>query len=157
MEETSEIVKTNVPMNQEESNNGFILEPNSLKIINEDDKTIPKDTVSASTGTESNSSQQETNSAKANEKKDIGFMGKTKQWASNFWNSMKNFNIKNIFPKTEYIEYRNFNGDMVKIPKKKLPLKKKKINENVNNMVNQDKDKDIIGYHNAASNFYSYY
>ena len=32
-----------------------------------------------------------------------------------------------MFPKAEYHEYRNANGDMVKIPKKKLPLKKRKI------------------------------
>ena len=29
-----------------------------------------------------------------------------------------------MFPKTEYEEYRNANGDIVKIPKKKIPLKK---------------------------------
>ena len=34
-------------------------------------------------------------------------------------------NIKNYFQKAEYIEYKNANGDIVKIPKKKIPLKKK--------------------------------
>ena len=48
---------------------------------------------------------------------------KTKRWAGTVWSYI---NIKNYFPKEEFIEYRNANGDMVKIPKKKLPLKKKK-------------------------------
>ena len=77
---------------------------------------IPKDTVSTSTGTDSNNSQK----SKSN------FGGKAKQWAGNIWNSIKKINLKKIFPKAEYQEFRNANGDIVKIPKNKLPLKKKK-------------------------------
>ena len=86
------------------------------------EKQIPKDTISTSTGTESNSSQQENNLIKMKNKK-VSFSDKTKQWAGNVWNSIKKINIKNMFPKTEYEEYRNANGDIVKIPKKKIPLK----------------------------------
>ena len=85
------------------------------------EKQIPKDTISTSTGTESNSSQQE---IKMKNKK-LSFSDKTKQWAGNVWSSIKKINLKNMFPKTEYDEYRNANGDIVKIPKKKIPLKKK--------------------------------
>ena len=52
------------------------------------------------------------------------FYQKTKRWAGTVWNYV---NIKNYFPKTEYIEYRNCNGDMVKIPIKKLSLRKKRL------------------------------
>ena len=83
---------------------------------------IPKDTISTSTGTESNNSQQDSNSNNSNLKEGskprISFVGKTKKWAGNVWNSIKKINIKKMFPKTEYQEYRNANGDMVKIPKK---------------------------------------
>ena len=53
-------------------------------------------------------------------------------------------NIKKYFPKTEYIEYRNANGDMVKIPKKKLPLKKKpKVEiDNEQHIVNKTVDRE---------------
>ena len=54
------------------------------------------------------------------------FLQKTKRWAGNVWSYI---NIANYFPKTEYKEYRNTNGDWVKIPVKKIPLKKKTIKE----------------------------
>ena len=54
------------------------------------------------------------------------FLQKTKRWAGNVWSYI---NIANYFPKTEYKEYRNANGDWVKIPVKKIPLKKKTIKE----------------------------
>ena len=50
------------------------------------------------------------------------FFQKTKRWAGVAWSYV---NIANYFPKTEFKEYRNANGDMVKIPIKKIPLKKK--------------------------------
>ena len=39
---------------------------------------------------------------------------------------LKNSNLKKLFAKTEYKIFRNANGDLVKIPVKKIPLKKKK-------------------------------
>ena len=55
-------------------------------------------------------------------KKSENFYKKTKKLAGTLWNYV---NIANYFPKTEYKEYRNCNGDWVKIPVKKIPLKKK--------------------------------
>ena len=55
-------------------------------------------------------------------KKSENFYQKTKKLAGTLWNYV---NIANYFPKTEYKEYRNCNGDWVKIPVKKIPLKKK--------------------------------
>ena len=55
-------------------------------------------------------------------KKNENFYQKTKKLAGTLWNYV---NIANYFPKTEYKEYRNCNGDWVKIPVKKIPLKKK--------------------------------
>ena len=80
------------------------------------------------------------------------FYQKTKRWAGTVWNYV---NIKNYFPKTEYIEYRNCNGDIVKIPKKKLPLKNKRVEQTkeqyiVNKTVDRDNQKILI---NAADNF----
>ena len=56
-----------------------------------------------------------------NKNKSETFYQKTKRWAGTVWSYI---DIRNYFPKTEYLEYRNANGDMVKVPKKKLPLKK---------------------------------
>ena len=119
------------------------------------EKPIPKDTISTSTGTDSNFTQQENNSNNLTKmrKKTLSFSDKTKQWAGNVWNSIKK--IKNMIPKTEYHEYRNANGDIVKIPKKKIPLKKKKyMNNNVNNRVSQEQNKIISNYHGAATGLY---
>ena len=55
-------------------------------------------------------------------KKSENFYQKTKKLEGTLWNYV---NIANYFPKTEYKEYRNCNGDWVKIPVKKIPLKKK--------------------------------
>ena len=55
-------------------------------------------------------------------KKNENFYQKTKKLAGTLWNYV---NIANYFPKTEYKEYRNCNGDWVKFPVKKIPLKKK--------------------------------
>ena len=55
-------------------------------------------------------------------KKNENFYQKTKKLAGTLWNYV---NIANYFPKTEYKEYRNCNGDWVKIPVKKIPLKNK--------------------------------
>ena len=71
------------------------------------------------------------------------FYQKTKRWAGTVWGYV---NIANYFPKTEYLEYRNANGDMVKVPKKKLPLKKKALKETqeehiINRTVETNSDK----------------
>ena len=55
-------------------------------------------------------------------KKNKNLYQKAKNLAGTLWNYV---NIANYFPKTEYKEYRNFNGDWVKIPVKKIPIKKK--------------------------------
>ena len=80
------------------------------------------------------------------------FYQKIKRWAWTFWSYI---NIKNYFPKIEYKEYRNINGDMVKIPIKKLPLKNKpkvELNEEeqiVNKLV--ERNNSEIKYYAAHS------
>ena len=70
------------------------------------------------------------------------FYQKTKRWAGTIWNYV---NVKNYFPKIEYLEYRNANGDMVKIPKKKLPLKKKKLEiDDEQHIVNKTVERDRL-------------
>ena len=71
---------------------------------------------------------------------DESFYQKTKRWAGTIWSYV---NVKNYFPKAEYIEYRNANGDMVKIPKKKIPLKKKQVEvDDEQYIVNKTVDRD---------------
>ena len=114
-------------------------------------QSFPEDTTSTSTGTDSNNSQQDENSAISKK----SFAIKTKEWAGNMWNSLKKINFKNMFAKTEFKELRNANGDIVRIPVKKIPLKKKKgINENVKNMISKEKNKDINDYNDAAAGMY---
>ena len=70
------------------------------------------------------------------------FYQKTKRWAGTIWSYV---NVKNYFPKIEYLEYRNANGDMVKIPKKKLPLKKKKLEiDDEQHIVNKTVERDRV-------------
>ena len=126
--------------------------PENLNIEKIPQDTIPKDTASTSTSTETDSN----NSNKEDLKPKRTFAGKTKVWAGNVWSSIKKMNIKNMFPKTEYHEYRNANGDIVKVPKKKLPLKKKKqLNENVINKINKEHNKLVVRtYDGVASGLY---
>ena len=129
------------------------LEQNALEYNLNLEKNIPKDTISTSTGTESNNSKQENNSTNSK----ITFAGKIKQRAGSIWNSIKKINFKNMFPKAEYIEYRTANGDIVKIPKKKIPLKKKKkINKDVNNKIPEEENKVVNAYNydSAATGYY---
>ena len=101
----------------------------------------------------SNNSLNEQNKKVINDKTEKAetesFYQKTKRWAGTAWSYI---NIKNYFPKTEYIEYRNSNGDMVKIPKKKIPLKKKP-NEPTNeqHIVNKTVDRDNPKYQMYAA------
>ena len=128
--------------------------PENLNIDRIPQDTIPKDTASTSTGTDSNNSESSSNKEDLKPKRT--FAGKTKAWAGNVWNSIKKMNIKKIFPKAEYQEYRNANGDLVKIPKKKIPLKKKKqLNDNVLNKISKEQNKLVVStYDGVASGFY---
>ena len=171
-DQSSQILKgkeaKNKSSNQNESNNNQ--EINADKIITESNivfleknnqepspeninniQFFPQDTASISTGTESNNSQQSENS----QSKKKSFAVKTKEWAGNMWSSLKKINFKNMFAKAEFKEFRNANGDIVRIPVKKIPLKKKKgINENVKNMISKEKNKDINDYNDAATGMY---
>ena len=171
-DQSSQILKgkeaKNKSSNQNESNNNqeinadkaitesniVFLEKNNQEPSPENINNIqffPQDTASISTGTESNNSQQDENS----KIKKKSFAVKTKEWAGNMWNSLKKINFKNMFAKAEFKEFRNANGDMVRIPVKKIPLKKKKgINENVKNMIAKEQNKDISDYHDAATGMY---
>ena len=101
-EENNEIAMTQIELLKETENEGTLYELNKSKekkdIKIEEDKKEPN-------------------------QKNESFFQKTKKWAGNVWSYV---NIANYFPKTEFKEYRNFNGDWVKIPVKKIPLKKKK-------------------------------
>ena len=60
-----------------------------------------------------------------------------------------------MFPKTEYQEYRNANGDMVKIPKKITFKKKKHLNNNVLNQISKEQNKIVVStYDGVASGLY---
>ena len=98
----------------------FIKELDKKDPILELNKSLEKTDVSSN-----NSSAKETES-KNQVQKNESFYQKTKRWAGTLWSYV---NIANYFPKTEYKEYRNCNGDWVKIPIKKIPLKKKKVEE----------------------------
>ena len=141
----------NVPEKKDEtgttiSNINFLTKFNKEGIIENLNNEIPKDTISTSTGTSSNNSQQENVKS---------FSGKTKKWAGNIWNSLKNIKI---FPKKEFKEFRNANGDLVKIPVKKIPLKKKKeLNNKTKSIISNEKDKDINNYNEAAKGMYIFY
>ena len=125
---------------QKEKESGTIT--TSIALLNDlnDYKNNPLDNL--------NNSSQKTEctsnlSKSTNEKDTESFYQKTKRWAGTVWSYL---NVKNYIPKTEYLEYRNANGDMVKVPKKKLPLKKKKQEETqeehiVNRTVDRDSDK----------------
>ena len=93
----------NKSSNQNESNNNqeinaektitdsniVFLEKNNQEPCPENINNIqpfPEDTTSTSTGTDSNNSQQDENSAISKK----SFAIKTKEWAGNMWNSLKN-------------------------------------------------------------------
>ena len=121
--------------------------PENLNIDKIPKDTIPKDTTSTSNETDSN------NSNKEDIKQKRTFAGKTKVWAGTVWSSIKKINIKNIFLKTEYQEYRNANGDIVKIPKKKIPLKKKKQPDNkILNKISNEQNKIVTSTYDGVAN-----
>ena len=98
----------------------FIKELDKKEPIFELNKSIEKTDVT------SNNTSTKEDESKNQVQKNESFYQKTKRWAGTVWNYV---NIANYFPKTEYKEYRNCNGDWVKIPIKKIPLKKKKVEE----------------------------
>ena len=114
----------------------FIKELDKKEPIFELNKSIEKtDATSNNTSTKEDESK---NQVQKNE----SFYQKTKRWAGTVWNYV---NIANYFPKTEYKEYRNCNGDWVKIPIKKIPLKKKKVEEtDEEHIINRAIDKNKI-------------
>ena len=118
-------VQTHIEENSTTITNLAFLNKSSLEPTPENLNKIPQDTKSLSTQSESNNSQNK-NSSQIVKKKT--FIGKTKEWAGNVWNSIKKFQFRKLFPKTEYKIFRNANGDLVKIPVKKIPLKKKQEN-----------------------------
>ena len=114
----------------------FIKELDKKEPIFELNKSLEK-----TDDTSNNSSSKETES-KDQVQKNESFYQKTKRWAGTVWSYV---NIANYFPKTEYKEYRNCNGDWVKIPIKKIPLKKKKIEEtDEEHMINKAFDRNKI-------------
>ena len=64
--------------------------------------------------TSKNSSNIKEDQKEQNQQKET-FFQKTKRWAGTAWSYI---NIANYFPKEEFKEYRNANGDWVKIPVK---------------------------------------
>ena len=118
-------VLTHIEENSTTITNLAFLNKSSLEPTPENLNKIPQDTKSLSTQSESNNSQNK-NSSQIVKKKT--FIGRTKEWAGNVWNSIKKFQFRKIFAKPEYKVFRNSNGDLVKIPVKKIPLKKKQEN-----------------------------
>ena len=134
----------------QKTSNIDLLKSNIINDIQEDNKT-QKEEISTTTGQDLTVTSFQESTSKNDTVVKKSFAGKTKQWVGNLWNSIKKIKI---FPKEEFLEYRNANGDMVKVPKKKLPLKKKKnVNENVNKIVAKEKNKVINNFHDAASDY----
>ena len=81
------------------------------------------------------------------QKQKISLMSRTKSWMGNIWQSMKKVNVKKLWPKAEFIEYKTADGEIRKIPKKKLNLKKNKANNNSNQIPEDLKDGNYYGIH----------
>ena len=114
----------------------FIKELDKKEPIFELNKSIEKTDVT------SNNTSTKEDESKSQAQKNESFYQKTKRWAGTVWSYV---NIANYFPKTEYKEYRNCNGDWVKIPIKKIPLKKKKVEEtDEEHMINKAFDRNKI-------------
>ena len=91
-----------------------------IELLNKKENDSPINELNKETIKKDNKKEEEKEDSN---KKNDNFYQKTKKLAGNIW---KYVNIANYFPKTEYKEYRNCNGDWVKVPVKKIPLKKKK-------------------------------
>ena len=117
----------------------------------EDKKNDPLYNLNNSLENKNNNNLSQNKDEKSVSTSDESFYQKTKRWAGTIWSYV---NVKNYFPKAEYIEYRNANGDMVKIPKKKIPLKKKKVEvDDEQYIVNKavDRSRTQMNFH-AADN-----
>ena len=114
---------THINENSTTITNLAFLRKSELEPTPENINKISQQTSSISTLPEGINSQ-----IKGNITKKKTFVGRTKEWAGNVWNSIKKFQFRKLFPKTEYKIFRNANGDLVKIPVKKIPLKKKQEN-----------------------------
>ena len=157
-----------LPMNNKQTNNNnnkkdyetdtmitqvpFMNEIDNKEPINELNKSLEKTDDSSKNSSKGEEDKKEPN------KQNESFYQKTKRWAGNVWSYV---NIANYFPKTEFKEYRNANGDWVKIPVKKIPLKKKKVEETEEeHIVNKTYDRDrgnlanITGDRVPIPNFY---
>ena len=108
-------------------------------------KSLPKTDDTSNNSLTVNSKYEKMSAPTVNE----SFYQKTKRWAGTAWSYI---NIKNYFPKTQYKEYRNINGDMVKVPIKKLPLKKKPKVELTDEQYIVNK---IVDKNNNQLNFYA--
>ena len=115
-------------------------------------KVIPQVSISLTNELDANNSQKDKNLA---HKKSKSFVGKTKDWAGNMWNSIKNIKFKKMFGKAEFKEFRNANGDIVKIPVKKIPLKKKKENNIIlKNTISHEQNRIVSTYDGIAVGMY---
>ena len=130
----------------------FMHEIDNKEPINELNRSLEKTDDSSKNSSKGEEDKKEPN------KQNESFYQKTKRWAGNVWSYV---NIANYFPKTEFKEYRNANGDWVKIPMKKIPLKKKKVEETEEEHIvtkTYDRDKgnlaNITGDRIPIPNFY---
>ena len=115
-------------------------------------KEIQKDIKTSTLNKGENNSQKD---KKGMEIKKKGFAGRAKNFVGNMWKSIKNFKLKNIFGITEYKEFRNCNGDIVKIPIKKIPLKKKKeISVLIKNKISQEQNRIVSTYNGISVGMY---
>ena len=132
---TNQITQTHIGENSTTISNLAFLNKLSLDPTPENLNKINKNTVSTPTKIESDNSQIA---------KKKTFAGRTKEWVGNIWNSIKAFQFRKLFQKTEYKIFRNANGDLVKIPVKKIPLKKKQENSITGKMIKISQEQNGI-------------
>ena len=125
---------------KEEENDTMVTQVPFIKEIDKKDPIEELNKSSEKTDDSSKNSSKGEEDKKEPNKNNESFYQKTKRWAGNVWSYV---NIANYFPKPEFKEYRNANGDWVKIPVKKIPLKKKKVEETEEeHIINKTYDRD---------------
>ena len=140
--------------------NGTVTTTIAFLKTEEDKKNDPLYNLNNSIENKNNNISNNNNLSQSKDEKSVSttdesFYQKTKRWAKTIWSYV---NVKNYFPKAEYIEYRNANGDMVKIPKKKIPLKKKNVEiDDEQYIVNKivDRNRTQMNFHVADKVLYS--
>ena len=145
---------------QPEKENGTVTTTIAFLKTEEDKKNDPLYNLNNSIENKNNNISNNNNLSQSKDEKSVSttdesFYQKTKRWAKTIWSYV---NVKNYFPKAEYIEYRNANGDMVKIPKKKIPLKKKNVEiDDEQYIVNKivDRNRTQMNFHVADKVLYS--